>query len=149
MPSSADMQRRTHSFPTRRSSDLQTKEKLTTRHASKLLELCTKDAFELWLNQHPDEGKKIAELAIEQALARLSKGKKFERKKSSGVRSEEHTSELQSRRDLVCRLLPTCSEEHTLSLHDALPICRPRKSSPRGTPRSSSSSAPRMPSSCG
>jgi topoisomerase-4 subunit B len=63
----------------------QTKEKLTTRHATKLLELCTKDAFELWLNQHPDEGKKIAELAIEQALARLSKGKKFERKKSSGV----------------------------------------------------------------
>ena len=63
----------------------QTKEKLTTRHATKLLELCTKDAFELWLNQHPEEGKKIAELAIEQALARLSKGKKFERKKSSGV----------------------------------------------------------------
>jgi topoisomerase-4 subunit B len=63
----------------------QTKEKLTTRHASKLLELCVKDAFELWLNQHPDEGRKIAELAIEQAMARLSKGKKFERKKSSGV----------------------------------------------------------------
>jgi topoisomerase IV subunit B len=63
----------------------QTKEKLTTRHASKLLELCVRDAFELWLNQHPDEGKKIVELAIEQALARLSKGKKFERKKSSGV----------------------------------------------------------------
>ena len=63
----------------------QTKEKLTTRHATKLLELCTRDAFELWLNQHPEEGKKIAELAIEQALARLSKGKKFERKKSSGV----------------------------------------------------------------
>jgi topoisomerase-4 subunit B len=63
----------------------QTKEKLTTRHASKLLELCVRDAFELWLNQHPDEGKKIAELAIEQAMARLSKGKKFERKKSSGV----------------------------------------------------------------
>jgi len=63
----------------------QTKEKLTTRHASKLLELCVKDGFELWLNQHPDEGKKIAELAIEQAMARLAKGKKFERKKSSGV----------------------------------------------------------------
>jgi topoisomerase-4 subunit B len=63
----------------------QTKEKLTTRHASKLLELCVRDGFELWLNQHPDEGKKIAELAIEQAMARLSKGKKFERKKSSGV----------------------------------------------------------------
>src|SRR5262245_51700440 len=40
-------------------------------------------------------------------------------------RSEEHTSELQSLRHLVCRLLPDparCS----LSLHDALPIW-PRK----------------------
>jgi topoisomerase-4 subunit B len=63
----------------------QTKEKLTTRHAAKLLELCVKDAFELWLSEHPDEGKKIAELAIEQALARLAKGKKVERKKSSGI----------------------------------------------------------------
>src|ERR1035438_586610 len=39
-------------------------------------------------------------------------------------RSEEHTSELQSLRHLVCRLLldvgPT--EIYTLSLHDALPI---------------------------
>src|SRR3989338_5766326 len=44
-----------------------------------------------------------------------------------GVRSEEHTSELQSQFHLVCRLLllndtaPT--EIYTLSLHDALPIC--------------------------
>src|SRR5690349_2717283 len=46
------------------------------------------------------------------------------------VRSEEHTSELQSRRDIVCRLLleiyhytilPT-HVTYTLSLHDALPI---------------------------
>src|SRR5690349_14675195 len=40
------------------------------------------------------------------------------------ARSEEHTSELQSRRDLVCRLLlataPTAL--YPLSLHDALPI---------------------------
>src|SRR6267142_2319663 len=63
----------------------QTKEKLTTRHAAKLLEMCVRDAFELWLNQHPEEGKKIVELTIEQALARLSKGKKVERKKSSGI----------------------------------------------------------------
>jgi topoisomerase-4 subunit B len=63
----------------------QTKEKLTTRHAAKLLELCVKDAFELWLNEHPEDGKKIAELAIEQAMARLAKGKKVERKKSSGI----------------------------------------------------------------
>jgi len=63
----------------------QTKEKLTSRHATRLLELCVRDAFELWLNAHPEEGKKIVELAVEQALSRMSKGKKFERKKSSGV----------------------------------------------------------------
>src|SRR3972149_1632419 len=44
-----------------------------------------------------------------------------------GPRSEEHTSELQSQSNLVCRLLvlndtaPT--KIYTLSLHDALPIC--------------------------
>jgi topoisomerase IV subunit B len=63
----------------------QTKEKLTTRHGARLLELCVRDAFELWLNEHVDEGKKIVELAIEQAMARLAKGKKVERKKSSGI----------------------------------------------------------------
>src|SRR3954464_15016083 len=63
----------------------QTKEKLTTRHAAKLMEMCVKDAFELWLNEHVDEGKKIVELAIEPAMARLAKGKKVERKKSSGI----------------------------------------------------------------
>ncbi|MDH4191264.1 MAG: type IIA DNA topoisomerase subunit B [Betaproteobacteria bacterium] len=63
----------------------QTKEKLTTRHAAKLVDLCVRDAFELWLNEHPDEGKKIVELALEQAMNRLAKGKKVERKKSTGV----------------------------------------------------------------
>src|ERR1039458_4665486 len=43
---------------------------------------------------------------------------------SSGARSEEHTSELQSLRHLVCRLLldTATTEIYTLSLHDALPI---------------------------
>ena len=63
----------------------QTKEKLTTRHAAKLLELCVKDAFDLWLSQHPEHSKRIVELAIEQAMNRLAKGKKVERKKSSGI----------------------------------------------------------------
>src|SRR5262245_57440713 len=42
-------------------------------------------------------------------------------------RSEEHTSELQSLRHLVCRLLldPRAAQIYSLSLHDALPICRP------------------------
>src|SRR5699024_5654536 len=43
-------------------------------------------------------------------------------------RSEEHTSELQSRFDLVCRLLLDLSSTKisTLSLHDALPILEAR-----------------------
>src|SRR5207249_4247965 len=42
----------------------------------------------------------------------------------AALRSEEHTSELQSRFDLVCRLLlaPPTPASPTLSLHDALPI---------------------------
>src|SRR5256885_10749136 len=47
--------------------------------------MCFRDAFELGLTEHPEEGKKNVELAIEQAMARLSKGKKVERKKSSGI----------------------------------------------------------------
>src|SRR5688572_5710321 len=41
-----------------------------------------------------------------------------------GTRSEEHTSELQSQSNLVCRLLhdPPSTATYTLSLHDALPI---------------------------
>jgi topoisomerase-4 subunit B len=85
----------------------QTKEKLTTRHASKLLELCALDAFELWLNQHADEGKKIVELAIEQALARLSRGKKFERKKSRRRGdAPRQARRLRGRRHFAQRALP-------------------------------------------
>src|SRR5690625_5301362 len=42
----------------------------------------------------------------------------------NGLRSEEHTSELQSRGHLVCRLLLDTSPTkfYPLSLHDALPI---------------------------
>src|SRR5690606_14202994 len=52
-----------------------------------------------------------------------------------GVRSEEHTSELQSREKLVCRLLLevlATSVVSTLSLHAALPIWKPL---PRRCPR--------------
>src|SRR5437868_1834333 len=47
---------------------------------------------------------------------------------SRSYRSEEHTSELQSRFDIVCRLLLDTSTHdiYTLSLHDALPIWKLR-----------------------
>ena len=44
-----------------------------------------RDPFELWLNQHVDEGKRIAELVIAQAMARTRAAQKVERRKSSGV----------------------------------------------------------------
>ncbi len=40
-----------------------------------------KDAFSLWLNEHPQEGGKIAEIAIRNAQRRLQAAKKVERKK--------------------------------------------------------------------
>lgn len=63
----------------------QTKEKLTSRDALKLIAALTRDPVELWLNQHVAAGKKIAELAIRQAQTRLKTAKKVEKRKGSGV----------------------------------------------------------------
>jgi topoisomerase-4 subunit B len=41
--------------------------------------------LELWLHQHVDYGKKLAELVIKQAQSRLRSAQKVEKKKSSGV----------------------------------------------------------------
>ena len=63
----------------------QTKDKLTSRDAHKLLSLSIKDPLELWLNSHPDAGKAIADLAIQSAQARTRAAQKIERKKGSGL----------------------------------------------------------------
>ncbi|MBQ9601294.1 MAG: DNA topoisomerase IV subunit B [Neisseriaceae bacterium] len=63
----------------------QTKDKLTNRDARKLVEYVCSDPLELWLNQNVDIGKKIAELAIKQAQARIHSVKKIEKRKGSGV----------------------------------------------------------------
>lgn len=63
----------------------QTKDKLTSRDALKLVAAVCSDPLELWLNQNIDTGKKIAELAISQAQARMRSTKKIEKKKGSGV----------------------------------------------------------------
>src|SRR5437868_6428248 len=59
--------------------------------------------------------------------ARLGRERHAPQHRFRRVRSEEHTSELQSRFELVCRLLlsPTPPHLSPLSLHDALPICFP------------------------
>src|SRR5262245_39172862 len=62
------------------------------------------------------------------------------RHRAARLRSEEHTSELQSLRHLVCRLLLSAAptEIYTLSLHDALPISRSSTRPRRPSSRSSS-----------
>jgi topoisomerase-4 subunit B len=63
----------------------QVKEKLNSREAVKLVAGQVRDPFEIWLNQHVEAGKAIAELAIKQALARQKNAQKVEKKKQSGV----------------------------------------------------------------
>ena len=63
----------------------QVKEKLNSRDAVKLVNTLVRDPLELWLNEHVDFGRAIAELAISQASSRLKQQQKVERKKSSGV----------------------------------------------------------------
>jgi len=63
----------------------QVKEKLNSREAVKLVSGMVCDPFEIWLNNHVDAGKAIAELAIRAATARQKNAKKVEKKKSSGV----------------------------------------------------------------
>ncbi|HET7371433.1 MAG TPA: DNA topoisomerase IV subunit B [Gammaproteobacteria bacterium] len=59
----------------------QTKERLSSRQCAGFVGGVVKDSFALWLNQHTDAGEKIAELALENAQARLRTSKKVVRKK--------------------------------------------------------------------
>jgi topoisomerase-4 subunit B len=63
----------------------QIKERLNSRDAVRLVSTYTRPALELWLNQHVEHGKKLAELVIKQAQSRLRSAQKVEKKKSSGV----------------------------------------------------------------
>ncbi len=59
----------------------QTKERLSSREAAAIVQNIAKDAFALWLNQHPDVAAQLAEMAINKAGRRLKAAKKVERKK--------------------------------------------------------------------
>jgi topoisomerase-4 subunit B len=63
----------------------QTKERLNSRDAVALVSRMVRDPLELWLNEHPDDAKKITELAIRAAQARSRAGQKVEKRKQSGV----------------------------------------------------------------
>nr|MBP6246200.1 type IIA DNA topoisomerase subunit B [Limnohabitans sp.] len=63
----------------------QIKERLNSRDAVRLVSSFVRPALELWLNEHVDYGKKLAELAIKAAQSRQKAGQKVEKRKSSGV----------------------------------------------------------------
>ena len=62
----------------------QTKEKLSSRSVAGFVTGLIKDAFTLWLNQHPEAGDQIVARAIENAQKRAKKNVKVKRKKATG-----------------------------------------------------------------
>ena len=59
----------------------QTKERLSSRESAAFVTGVIKDGFALWLNQHPESGDQIAQLAIIKAQKRLKAARKVVRKK--------------------------------------------------------------------
>jgi topoisomerase-4 subunit B len=63
----------------------QIKERLNSRDALRLVSNFVRPALELWLNQHVEHGRKLAELVIRQAQTRQRASQKVEKRKGSGV----------------------------------------------------------------
>ena len=63
----------------------QIKERLNSRDAVRLVSSFVRPTLELWLNQHVEYGKKLAELTIKAAQFRQKAGQKVEKRKGSGV----------------------------------------------------------------
>ena len=63
----------------------QVKERLNSRDALRLVSGYLKPAFELWLSQHVEHGRKLAELVIRQAQTRQRAAQKVEKRRGSGV----------------------------------------------------------------
>ncbi|MGH6623836.1 MAG: DNA topoisomerase IV subunit B, partial [Burkholderiaceae bacterium] len=63
----------------------QIKERLNSRDALRLVSSFVRPQLEFWLNQHPNEGRALAELVIRQAQARARASQKVEKKKGSAV----------------------------------------------------------------
>jgi len=63
----------------------QIKERLNSRDALRLVSSFVRPQLEFWLNQHPNEGRQLADLVIRQAQARARANQKVEKKKGSAV----------------------------------------------------------------
>ena len=60
----------------------QTKERLDSKDHMSFVSSSTKDSLSIWLNQHTEEGEKIADLAIAAAQKRIKSSAKVDRKKT-------------------------------------------------------------------
>src|SRR5204863_3849658 len=88
-----------HSFPTRRSSDLNLK---TTENYDMFFATLDSNDFQDFTDHHIEAAvDKIKTIGVQNDMLVLWQSHNT----NISFRSEEHTSELQSRRDLVCRLL--------------------------------------------
>lgn len=63
----------------------QTKDRLVSRNALKLVSTMVSDPLLLWLNEHIEYGKHIADISIKQAQSRMKSAQKVEKKKGSSV----------------------------------------------------------------
>ena len=63
----------------------QVKERLNSRDALRLASSLVKPAMDLWLNEHVEWGKRLAEMVIRQAQVRQRALQKVEKKKTSGI----------------------------------------------------------------
>jgi len=63
----------------------QVKERLNSRDAVRLIVSFVRPQLEFWLNQHHEHGRRIAELAVQQAQARTRALQKIEKRKGSAV----------------------------------------------------------------
>src|SRR5262245_47816296 len=112
-----------HAFPTRRSSDLTLIAVGTSGSKSTLTAgMPVSDSAPIVVPWYATD--RLITLCLVGLPVSLKNERATFQADSTASRSEEHTSELQSLRQLVCRLLPapSSSATYTLSLHDALPI---------------------------
>ena len=70
------------------------KDRLNSRGIAGVVSAAVKDHFSLWLNQHTEEGQRLADMAISNAQSRLRAGKQVTRKRSLQVRAAWKTDRL-------------------------------------------------------
>ena len=97
----------------------QIKERLNSRDALRLVSSYVKPTLELWLSQHVDLGKKLAELVIRQAQSRQRASQKVEKRKGSGVARAARQA------DRVAKAV-TCCSTRCFSSKATVPAAVPR-----------------------